>query len=107
MSVWLRIGIMCSSVAALNFFGGIFRVKNHDFTPKNHIFSNCGGRREMFWVFRVKNHDFTPKNHICSNFRGGGGRRVHTPFPWIRTWCTQIKTYNRLVFRQKGQNDEQ
>jgi hypothetical protein len=25
---------------------GVFRVKNHDFTPKNHIFSNCflGGR---------------------------------------------------------------
>jgi hypothetical protein len=22
------------------------RVKNHDFTPKNHIFSNCGGRSE-------------------------------------------------------------
>ena len=19
----------------------VFRVKNHDFTPKNHIFSNC------------------------------------------------------------------
>jgi hypothetical protein len=25
---------------------GVFRVKNHDFTPKNLIFSNCGGRRE-------------------------------------------------------------
>jgi hypothetical protein len=24
----------------------------------------------MFEVFRVKNHDFTPKNHIFSNFRG-------------------------------------
>ena len=29
-----------------------------------------GGGREKFWVFRVKNHDFTPKNHIFSNFRG-------------------------------------
>ena len=28
---------------------GVFRVKNHDFTPKNHIFSNCGGRRENVW----------------------------------------------------------
>ena len=28
---------------------GVFPVKNHDFTPKNHIFSNCGGRREKFW----------------------------------------------------------
>jgi hypothetical protein len=25
---------------------GVFRVKNHDFTPKNHIFFNCRGRRE-------------------------------------------------------------
>ena len=24
----------------------------------------------MFGVFRVKNHDFTPKNHIFSNIRG-------------------------------------
>jgi hypothetical protein len=52
-------------------FFWIFRVKNHDFTPKKHIISNCGGRRENFGVFRVKNHDFTPKNHIFSNFRGG------------------------------------
>ena len=52
-------------------FFGVFRVENHDFTPKNHIFSNCGGRREIFEVFRVKNHDFTPKNHIFSNIRGG------------------------------------
>ena len=28
---------------------GVFRVKNHDFTPKNHIFSNCEGRREHLW----------------------------------------------------------
>jgi hypothetical protein len=28
---------------------GVFRVKNHDFTPKNPIFFNCGGRRENFW----------------------------------------------------------
>ena len=58
---------------------GIFRVKNHDFTPKNHIFSNCGGRCEIFGVFRVKNHDFTPKNHIFSNFRWGA--RGYTPPP--------------------------
>jgi hypothetical protein len=48
---------------------GIFRVKNPDFMPKNHIFFNCGGRCEIFGVFRVKNHDFTQKNHIFSNFR--------------------------------------
>ena len=50
---------------------GVFRVKNHDFTPKNLIFSDCGGGTKIFEVFRVKNHDFTPKkNHIFSNFRG-------------------------------------
>ena len=29
-----------------------------------------GGRRDFFLGFRLKNHDFTPKNHIFSNFRG-------------------------------------
>jgi hypothetical protein len=32
---------------------GVFHVKNHDFTPKNEIFSNCGGRREFFWGYFV------------------------------------------------------
>jgi hypothetical protein len=59
---------------------GVFRVKNHDFTPKNHIFPIAEGGAKIFGVFRVKNHDFTPKNHIFSNFRGGA-RRV----PWIRS----------------------
>jgi hypothetical protein len=29
------------------------------------------GGAKFVWVFLVKNHDFTPKNHIFSNFRGG------------------------------------
>ena len=39
------------------------------------------GGAKMFGVFRVKNHDFTPKkNHIFSNFRGGGAPSwIH---PW-------------------------
>jgi hypothetical protein len=36
------------------------------------------GGAKNFGVFRVKNHDFTPKNHIFSNFRGGA-RRVRPP----------------------------
>jgi hypothetical protein len=43
---------------------GVFRVKNHDFTPKNNIFSIAEGGAKIVEVFRVKNHDFTPKNHI-------------------------------------------
>jgi hypothetical protein len=31
------------------------------------------GGAKIVGVFRVKNHDFTPKNHIFFNFRGGGG----------------------------------
>ena len=49
---------------------GVFRVKKHDFTPKNHILSNCGGRREKVWGISCENHDFTSKNLIFSNFRG-------------------------------------
>ena len=51
---------------------GVFRVKNHYFTPKNHIFYTIAeGGAKIFGVFRVKNHDFTPKNHIFFNFRVG------------------------------------
>ena len=31
------------------------------------------GGAKIFGIFRVKNHDFTPKNLIFSNLRGGGG----------------------------------
>jgi hypothetical protein len=48
---------------------GVFRVKNHDFTPKKIIFfSIAEGGANIFEVFRVKNHDFTPKNHIFFQF---------------------------------------
>ena len=38
------------------------------------------GGSKNFGVFRVKNHDFTPKNLIFSNFRGVA-RRVRPPPP--------------------------
>ena len=37
------------------------------------------GSAKIFGVFRVKNHDFMPKIHIFSNFRGGGGGEGHAP----------------------------
>jgi hypothetical protein len=62
---------------------GVFCVKNHDFTPKNHIFPILGGAREIFGVFHVKNHNFTPKkSYFFQFFLGGGARRVRPP--WIR-----------------------
>ena len=30
---------------------GVFRVKNHDLTPKNHIFSILGGRAKFLGYF--------------------------------------------------------
>ena len=38
------------------------------------------GGAKIVGVFRVKNHDFTPKNHIFSNFKGGA-YRVRPPPP--------------------------
>ena len=34
------------------------------------------GGAKIVGVFRVKNHDFTPKNNIFSSFRGRGSRRM-------------------------------
>ena len=66
------------------------------------------GGAQIFGVFRVKNHDFTPKNLIFSNFRGGA-RWVPPPPPgsapaiytyvcillrWIR-----IKYFHPVLFK--------
>ena len=56
---------------------GVFRVKNHDFTTKNHIFSNCEGRRENVWGIYIYLYIFFP-------ILEGGARRVR-PL-WIRPW---------------------
>ena len=58
---------------------GVFRVKNHDFTPKKNIFLILGGVREIFGVFYVKNHDFTTKKIIFLPILGGGGRAPGSP----------------------------
>jgi hypothetical protein len=47
---------------------GVFRVKNHDFTPKNHIFSNCGGRRENFWGISCEKARFYAKKSYFFQF---------------------------------------
>jgi hypothetical protein len=39
----------------------------------------AGGGAKISGVFRVKNHDFTPKNHIFSNFRGRAPVRAPPP----------------------------
>ena len=52
---------------------GVFRVKNHDFTPKNHIYSNCGGRREHFWGISCEKSRFYAKKIIFFQILGGVG----------------------------------
>jgi hypothetical protein len=54
-------------------------VKNHDFTPENHIFPILGEARKIFWVFHVKNHDFTPKKSYFFPILGGGARTGCAP----------------------------
>jgi hypothetical protein len=46
-------------------------VKNHDLRQKIIFFPIAEGGAKIFGVFRLKNHDFVPKNLIFSNFRGG------------------------------------
>ena len=47
---------------------GVFRVKNHDFTPKNHIFSNCGGRRGNCWGNSCEKSRFYAKQSYVFQF---------------------------------------
>jgi hypothetical protein len=49
---------------------GVFRVKNRQ---KIIFLPITEGGAKSFGVFRVKNHDFTPKNHFCPILGGGGG----------------------------------
>jgi hypothetical protein len=56
------------------------------------------GGTKFFGVFRVKNHDFMPKNHIFSNFRGKGAHRVHPlldpPLLFNKILKSKPKTHN-------------
>ena len=52
-------------------FWGISCEKSRFYAKKIRFFPNAEGSAKIFGVFRVKNHDFMPKNHIFSNFRGG------------------------------------
>jgi hypothetical protein len=49
-------------------FLGVFRVKNHDFTPKNHIFFNGGGRRENCWGISCEKARFYAKKSYFFQF---------------------------------------
>ena len=50
---------------------GIFRVKNHYFTPKNHSFYNYGGWRETFWGISCEKSRFYAKKTYFFPIIGG------------------------------------
>ena len=52
---------------------GVFRVKNHYFTPKNHSFYNYGGRREKCWGISCEKSRFYAKKTYFFPILGGGG----------------------------------
>ena len=59
---------------------GVFRVKNHYFTPKNHSFYNYGGRRGKFWgISCEKSRFYAKKTYFFPILGGGGARRVRPP----------------------------
>ena len=69
-------------------FWGISCEKITILRQKIIFFPIAEGGAKIFGVFRVKNHDFTPKNHFFSNYRGA--RAGCAPPPWIRPCDLQI-----------------
>jgi hypothetical protein len=59
---------------------GVFRVKNHDFTPQNHVFQLPREARKFLRYFVWKITILRQKIIFFSNFRGGA-RRVRPPPP--------------------------
>ena len=50
-------------------FWDISCEKSRFYAKKSYFFPIAEGGAKIFGVFRVKNHDFTPKNHIFFQFR--------------------------------------
>jgi hypothetical protein len=67
---------------------GVFRVKNHDFTPQNHIFPILGEGARNFWGISCEKSRFYAKKIIFIPILGGGARRVRPPLnpPLMMMW---------------------
>jgi hypothetical protein len=79
---------------------GVFRVKNHDFTPKNHIFFNCRGRRENFWGISCEKSRFYAKKIIFFPILGGACAGCAPP--WIRPCLLYTVTdqHYKILYQQ-------
>ena len=58
---------------------GVFLVKNHDFTPKNHILSSCVGRRKIVWGISCEKSLFYAKISYFVQILGDGGAGCASP----------------------------
>ena len=78
---------------------GVFRVKNQDFTPKNHIFSNCGGRRENFGGISYEKSRFSAKKSYFFQFQEGEGwGRVPGALPGSAPFINILARYITLKY---------
>ena len=66
---------------------GVFRVKNHYFTPKNPIFYNCEGWREIFLGYFVWKITILRQKIIFFPILEGC---PPPPPPWIRPWWRRL-----------------
>jgi hypothetical protein len=82
---------------------GVFRVKNHDFTPKNHIFSNFRGG-----VCRVRPPGSTPEVYYCNITIAtvAFNCKKNLKVPKGQSETTNLRTENTMV-KRKEQNDKQ
>ena len=88
---------------------GVFPVKIHDFTPKDHIFSNCEGRREHFWgISCEKSRFYGKKNLIFAIFRGCV-RRVRPTWValglseiYIENFVSMIRSITRFYYNKNS-----
>ena len=85
---------------------GVFRVKNHYFTPKYYNFYNYGGgARKMLGYFVWKITILRQKTYFFP-ILGGGARRVRPPPPpppWIRPWRWVFKLHlsSAIILKQQ------
>ena len=81
-----------SEGGAKNF--GVFRVKNHDFTPKNSDFFQMQREARKFLGYFVWKITILRKKIIFFPILGGGARRVRPPppesAPAYTRWCQMI-----------------
>jgi hypothetical protein len=77
---------------------GYFVWKITNLRQKIIFFPIVEGGAKLFGVFRVKNHEFTPKNHICSN--SGGRREIVWGISCEKSWFYANKSYFFQLWRE-------